>query len=129
MKLAQRPRERKKSRAFCYGCKRWFMTAARHAMWCKMCKDNWRREYDRARYRSLVVRNAVERSMMREGLADKQLRPGYEPDAGDEEFVATEALPGSAEKIDELRVRRGFPLWHKGDRRYRQEETQTGATI
>lgn len=34
------------------------------------------------------------------------------------EFDATEALPGSREKLDVLaeRVRRGLPLWHQSDR-------------
>lgn len=44
----------------------------------------------------------------------------FEPeDKAKDEFSATEALPGSREKLDVLaeRVRRGLPLWHRSDRR------------
>jgi len=35
------------------------------------------------------------------------------------QYTATEALPGSQEKLDILaqRARQGLPLWHPGDRR------------
>lgn len=44
----------------------------------------------------------------------------FEPDdVAKDDFSATEALPGSPEKLDVLaeRVRRGLPLWHRSDRR------------
>ena len=44
----------------------------------------------------------------------------YEPiDALIDDFLATEALPGSNEKLEilALRVARGLPLWHPEDRR------------
>jgi hypothetical protein len=44
----------------------------------------------------------------------------YEPaDADSNEYEATEALPGTDEKLNELarRVERGLPLWHPQDRR------------
>lgn len=43
----------------------------------------------------------------------------FEPDnVGRDRFDATEALPGTSEKLDVLaeRVRRGLPLWHQSDR-------------
>jgi hypothetical protein len=44
----------------------------------------------------------------------------YEPDSKRvDEFRATDALPGSMEKLEVLaqRVAKGFPLWHPADRR------------
>jgi len=43
----------------------------------------------------------------------------YEPVEDDREFVATEALPGTEEKLNILaeRIRQGLPLWHPLDRR------------
>lgn len=43
----------------------------------------------------------------------------YEPlDVLIDEFLATEALPGSHEKLEvlALRVAKGLPLWHPNDR-------------
>ncbi len=43
----------------------------------------------------------------------------YEPEsARAERFAATDALPGSMEKLDVLaqRVQAGLPLWHPADR-------------
>ena len=36
----------------------------------------------------------------------------------DQEFIATDALPGSSEKLEILarRIRDGLPLWHPDDR-------------
>ena len=36
----------------------------------------------------------------------------------DQQFIATDALPGSAEKLEILarRIRDGLPLWHPDDR-------------
>jgi len=45
----------------------------------------------------------------------------FEPDfVGRSDYMPTEALPGSAEKLRILcdRVRRGLPLWHPEDRRF-----------
>jgi hypothetical protein len=44
----------------------------------------------------------------------------YEPNrVAVDEFQATEALPGSCEKLEVLaqRVAKGLPLWHPADRR------------
>jgi hypothetical protein len=44
----------------------------------------------------------------------------YEPESSVvDEFQATEALPGSGEKLEVLaqRVAKGLPLWHPADRR------------
>ena len=44
----------------------------------------------------------------------------YEPQEAEElEFPASQALPGTEEKLKILaeRVRRGLPLWHPSDRR------------
>jgi hypothetical protein len=43
----------------------------------------------------------------------------WEPDYNRPEFVRTDALPGSAEKIAMLaeRAKKGLPLWHQDDRR------------
>lgn len=51
---------------------------------------------------------------IRQGIWD------YEPDGESEQgFDATNAMPGSAEKLSVLadRVRAGLPLWHPADRR------------
>ncbi len=43
----------------------------------------------------------------------------FEPNrAPEKEFMATEALPGSREKLEILarRIRDGLPLWHPNDR-------------
>ena len=45
----------------------------------------------------------------------------FEPESiGRNDYVPTEALPGSEEKLEILceRVRRGLPLWHPEDRRF-----------
>lgn len=44
----------------------------------------------------------------------------FEPnDVASEDYESTEAVPGSSEKLAILadRIRRGLPLWHRGDRR------------
>ncbi|MCA9178256.1 MAG: hypothetical protein KDB14_27520 [Planctomycetales bacterium] len=46
----------------------------------------------------------------------------YEPDDVDDEvtdFISTQALPGTVEKLDVLaqRLESGLPLWHPSDRR------------
>ena len=44
----------------------------------------------------------------------------FEPDELEvDKFEATKALPGTDEKLDilALRVEKGLPLWHPGDRR------------
>lgn len=51
---------------------------------------------------------------IRQGIWD------YEPDTElENDFSATNAMPGSAEKLSILaeRVRAGLPLWHPSDRR------------
>jgi hypothetical protein len=49
----------------------------------------------------------------------------FEPKAVDEaQFSATEAVPGSREKLTVLaeRVQRGLPLWHGDDRQDYEDE-------
>ena len=44
----------------------------------------------------------------------------FEPEQmTEEQFISTEALPGTNEKLDVLaeRIRAGLPLWHPEDRR------------
>lgn len=47
----------------------------------------------------------------------------FEPSETENEFRATDAVPGTAEKLHVLaeRVRRGLPLWHPSDRRDYEE--------
>ncbi len=42
----------------------------------------------------------------------------YEPEHGSAEFRATDAIPGSPEKLEILarRIQAGLPLWHPDDR-------------
>ncbi len=63
--------------------------------------------------RNIAVRESV-LDAIREGRWD------FEPEYVDEsQYEATEALPGSDEKIRQLadRAREGLPLWHPNDRR------------
>jgi|GEM_PF-5917489 len=47
-------------------------------------------------------------------------------EVSDDQFQATEALPGSREKIVvlEQRIRQGLPLWHPADRRLQPQRIE-----
>ena len=51
----------------------------------------------------------------------------FEPDrTEEEEFTATDALPGSDEKLEILarRIRDGLPLWHPSDRHTYEDQVK-----
>ena len=52
----------------------------------------------------------------------------FEPaQAGENEFDATRAMPGTREKVDVMaqRIREGLPLWHSRDRSDFEEEFES----